>query len=185
MRCIALAALIATCSLATAQAADALVANQKTFTPAITAAGFRAYDKAISSDFMQGRKPGTVGAQRATNYIVDQFKKLGLQPGNHDSWFQRVPTVSTTLQNKDGLKLDIAEGGGTQSFVYGADMVAYDPQDKPRVALKNSDIVFLGYGIDAPEYQWNDYANQNVKGKTVIVLVNDPGYATNDSNLFK
>ncbi|MEO7148431.1 MAG: M28 family metallopeptidase [Rhodanobacteraceae bacterium] len=185
MRRIALAALIATCSLAAAQAADTPVASEKMFSPAITAAGFRDYDKAISSDFMEGRKPGTQGAQRATGYIVDQFKKLGLTPGNHGSWFQQVPTVSTTLQNKDGLKLDIASGGSTQSFAYGTDMVAYDPQDKPHVALKNSDIVFLGYGIDAPQWQWNDYANQNVKGKTVIVLVNDPGYATGDPKLFK
>lgn len=183
MRRIALAALIAICSLAAAQAADAPTSN--VFSPAITAAGFRAYDQAISSDAMEGRKPGTPGGQRATAYIVDQFKKLGLQPGNHGAWFQSVPTVSTTLQNKDGLKLDIAEGGGTQSFVYGTDMVAYDPQDKPHVALKNSDMVFLGYGIDASQWQWNDYANQDVKGKTVIVLVNDPGYATNDPKLFK
>lgn len=192
MRRIAIAVLIASCSFASAQAADTKPATASSsanaaaaFSPAITAQGFRDYDKAISSDYMEGRKPGTQGAQRATAYIIEQFKKLGLQPGNHGSWFQQVPTVSTTLQNKDGLKLDIAEGGGTQSFAYGSDMVVFDPQDKPQVAIKDSGIVFLGYGIDAPEWQWNDYANQNVKGKTVIVLVNDPGYATNDPKLFK
>ncbi|MEO6967836.1 MAG: M28 family metallopeptidase [Rhodanobacteraceae bacterium] len=185
MRHLVLALSIAALALPTAEAADAPIANQKTFSPAITAAGFRDYDKAISSDYMEGRKPGTEGAQRATSYIVEQFKKLDLQPGNHGSWFQQVPTVSTTLQNKDGLKLDVREGGGTQSFAYGTDMVVYDPQNKPHVAIKDSDIVYLGYGIDAPEYQWNDYANQDVKGKTVVVLVNDPGYATNDPKLFK
>ncbi|MGH8163169.1 MAG: M28 family metallopeptidase [Rhodanobacteraceae bacterium] len=184
--------IVATCFAACAQAANTppvSVGDSATeaapFTSAITAAGFRAYDKAISSDTMEGRKPGTVGAQRATAYIVDQFKKLGLQPGNHGSWFQQVPTVASTVQHKDTLKLDVKEDGGSQSFAYGTDMVVYDPQDKPHVAIKDSDIVYLGYGIDAPEYQWNDYANQDVKGKTVVVLVNDPGYATNDPELFK
>jgi len=193
MRRIVLSAFIAAaCFAASAQAASpppassGSSANQTApFTPAITAQGFRDYDKAISSDFMEGRKPGTEGAQRATSYIVEQFKTLGLQPGNHGTWFQAVPTVSTTLQHKDTLKLDVSEGGGTQSFAYGNDMVVFDPQDKPHVAIKDSPMVFLGYGIDAPEWQWNDYANQNVKGKTVIVLVNDPGYATNDPKLFK
>lgn len=185
MRRPVLAISVAVLAATAAFAADTPVANEKTFSPAITAAGFRAYDKAISSDTMEGRKPGTPGAQRATAYIVEQFKKLGLQPGNYGSWFQQAPTVSTTLQDKDGLKLDIAEGGGTQAFAYGTDMVAYDPQDQPHFVLTKSDIVFLGYGIDAPQWQWNDYANQNVKGKTVIVLVNDPGYATGDPKLFK
>ncbi|SRR5579883_289923 len=180
MRRVVLSTLIAVAGFATsAQAATA------SFSPVITAQGFRDYDKAISSDYMQGRKPGTEGAQRATAYIVEQFKKLGLQPGNNGSWFQTVPTVSATVQNKDALKLNIIEGGGTQSFAYGADMVVYDPQDKPHVAITDSPVVFLGYGIDAPEWQWNDYADQDVKGKTVIVLVNDPGYATGDPKLFK
>ena len=192
MRRIALSLFIAfACFASSAQAADAPVlassgaSHAKPFTDAITAQGFRDYDEAISSDTMEGRKPGTEGAKRATGYIVEQFKKLGLQPGNNGSWFQSVPTVSATVQNKETLKLDVSEGGGTQSFAYGTEMVAYDPQDKPHVAVKDSDIVYLGYGIDAPEYQWNDYANQDVKGKTVVVLVNDPGYATGDAKLFK
>lgn len=186
MRRIASLTLTAVVCCAAAQAADAPAAkNGKMFSPAITAAGFRAYDQAISSDDMEGRKPGTQGAQRATAYIVEQFKKLGLQPGNNGSWFQSVPTVSTTLQNRDALKLAVSERAGTQTFAYGTDMVVYDPQDKPHVEVKNSDIVFLGYGIDAPQWRWNDYANQGVKGKTVIVLVNDPGYATGDPKLFR
>jgi hypothetical protein len=191
MRRIVVSAFIAAASFAaSAQAAPPPPAGSSgdqaaPFTPAITAQGFRDYDKAISSDFMLGRKPGTQGAQRATSYIVEQFRRLGLQPGNHGSWFQTVPTVSATVQGKDALKLKVSEGGGTQSFAYGPEMVAYSPQDKPHVAIKDSPIVYLGYGVDAPEYQWNDYAGQNVKGKTVIVLVNDPGFGDHDPNLFK
>jgi len=193
MRRIVLSTFIAAaCFAASAQAANTPPASNGSapaqaapFTSAITAQGFRDYDKAISSDTMEGRKPGTEGEKRATAYIVEQFKKLGLQPGNNGSWFQSVPTVSATVQDKGTLKLKVSEGGGTQSFAYGTDMVAYDPQDKPHVSIKDSPVVYLGYGVDAPEYQWNDYAGQNVKGKTVIVLVNDPGFGDHDPNLFK
>jgi Zn-dependent M28 family amino/carboxypeptidase len=155
------------------------------FSTAITAAGFRAYDKAISSDHMDGRKPGTAGGDRATAWIVEQFKDIGLEPGNHGSWFQKVPTVSTALQNEDEVKLDVAGGGGTQTFDFGQDFVAVTLQAKPHVAVKNSDIVFVGYGVDAPEWNWNDYRNLDVKGKTVVVLVNDPGFGDHDASLFK
>ncbi|TAM95273.1 MAG: M28 family peptidase, partial [Rhodanobacteraceae bacterium] len=180
------------CVAGAAQAAPAEnpAGSAQPFSTAITAQGFRAYDQAISSDYMDGRKPGTVGGQRATAWIVAQFKKLGLQPGNHGSWFQAVPTVSTTLRNEDKIKLDVSEGGGTQAFDFGKDLVALTLQAKPHVAIKDSDIVFVGYGIDAPEWQWNDYKSADgrgldVKGKTVIVLVNDPGYATGNPQLFK
>jgi len=186
MRRTALFALLAVFAAAPAWADGPAAAGSTTdmFSPAITPAHFAAYEKAISSDAMDGRKPGTVGEQRATAYIVAQFKKLGLAPGNHGSWFQNVPYVSTTLDNKD-VMLDVAEGGGTQHFANRTEMLAGTLQAKPQVALKNSDIVFVGYGIDAPAWQWNDYAGLDVKGKTVIVLVNDPGYATGDPKLFK
>ena len=175
------------CVAAAAQAAPAEnpAGSAPPFSTAITAPGFRAYDQAISSDYMDGRKPGTVGGKRATAWIVEQFKKLGLQPGNHGSWFQAVPTVSTALQSEDKVKLDVSEGGGTQAFDFGKDLVAMTLQAKPHVAIKDSDIVFVGYGIDAPEWQWNDYKGLDVKGKTVVVLVNDPGYATGNPELFK
>ncbi|MGH8190063.1 MAG: M28 family metallopeptidase [Rhodanobacteraceae bacterium] len=155
------------------------------FSTAITAQTFRAWDKAISSDAMDGRKPGTPGGDRAVAWIVDQFKAIGLQPGNHGSWFQDVPTISTALQNENGIKLNVNEGGGAQTFDFGKDMVAVTLQAKPKVTLKNSDVVFVGYGIDAPQWHWNDYKDANVKGKTVIVLVNDPGFATGNPKLFK
>ena len=155
------------------------------FSSAITAEGFRAYDEAISSDDMDGRKPGTPGGDRATAWIADQFKQLGLEPGNNGSWFQKVPTVSTALENPDSVKLTVGEGGGSQTFDFGKDMVAMTLQAKPHVTIKDSGIVFVGYGVNAPEWNWNDYKNLDVKGKTVVVLVNDPGFGDNDPSLFK
>jgi Zn-dependent M28 family amino/carboxypeptidase len=175
------------CLTAAAQAAPAETAadTPQPFSTAITAQVFRAYDEAISSDSMAGRKPGTVGGERATAWIVEQFKELGLQPGNHGSWFQKVPTVSTTLENSDKVKLTVGEGGGTETFDFGKDLVASTLQAKPHVAIRNSDIVFVGYGVDAPERNWNDYKGLDVKGKTVVVLVNDPGFGDHDASLFK
>jgi len=172
---------------ASAQAAPAENASaaSQPFSTAITAQGFRAYDKAISSDTMDGRKPGTPGGERATQWIIEQFKQLGLEPGNHGSWFQKVPTVSTALENPDSVKLTIGEGGGSQTFDFGKDMVAMTLQAKPHVTIKDSDIVFVGYGVDAREWNWNDYKNVDVKGKTVVVLVNDPGFGDHDASLFK
>jgi Zn-dependent M28 family amino/carboxypeptidase len=179
----------AICFAGAAQAAPADTAAstsaQPPFSTAITAQGFRAYDKAISSDSMGGRKPGTVGGQRATQWIVEQFKKIGLEPGNHGSWFQKVPTVTTTLENPGQVKLTVSEGGGSQAFDFRKDLVASTLQAKPHVAIKNSDIVFVGYGVDAPEWHWNDYKNLDVKGKTVVVLVNDPGFGDHDPSVFK
>ncbi|MES2404743.1 MAG: M28 family metallopeptidase [Pseudomonadota bacterium] len=177
----------ALCIATAAQAAPAGAASAtaQPFSSAITAQGFRAYDKAISSDTMDGRKPGTPGGERATAWIVEQFKALGLQPGNHGSWFQKVPTVSTSLENSGKVQLDVTEGGGNQTFDFGKELVASTLQAKPHVAIKDSDIVFVGYGVDAPEWNWNDYKSLDVKGKTVVVLVNDPGFGDNDASLFK
>ena len=151
--------------------------------PAINATDFARFDKTLASDAFGGRKPGTVGAQRTLDFLVAEFKRMGLQPGNHGSWFQTVPAESTLLLN-DKVKLDVAAGDKHASFANQADMVVQTLQAKTRVDLKNSPIVFLGYGADAPNWHWNDYQGVDVKGKTVIVLVNDPGFATSDPKLF-
>jgi Zn-dependent M28 family amino/carboxypeptidase len=151
--------------------------------PQINAADFAQFDKILSSDAFGGRQPGTVGAQRTTDWLVEQFKRMGLQPGNHGSWFQAVPADSAELLNT-GVTLDISTHGKRVSLAYRTDMVAQTLQAKATVALKDSPVVFLGYGADAPNWHWNDYRNVDVKGKTVIVLVNDPGFATLDPKLF-
>jgi Zn-dependent M28 family amino/carboxypeptidase len=151
--------------------------------PQINDADFLQFDKSLSSDAFGGRKPGTRGEVLTIRYLVDQFRRMHLTPGNHGYWLQLVPVVTTTLLNT-GAKLEVRTTGGTQSFIYGTDMLAFTQDARPLIALRNSPIVFMGYGIDAPKWQWNDYQNVNVKGKTVVVLVNDPGYATGDPQLF-
>jgi Zn-dependent M28 family amino/carboxypeptidase len=140
--------------------------------------------KKLSSDEFEGREPGTLGERLTTAYLKDQFERMGLKPGNNGSWFQSVPTVEITLQNTD-LTLDVAVGGGNETFAYKTDMVVGNLSAKPEVTLKDSELVFVGYGVNAPEQSWNDYAGLDVKGKTVVVLVNDPGFGNNDAELFK
>lgn len=151
--------------------------------PQINDADFLQFDKTLSSDAFGGRRPGTRGEGLTIRYLVDELRRMHLAPGNHGYWLQTVPLVTTTLLN-GGTKLEVRSGSGAQSFPYGTDMVAFTQEARPLMALRNSPIVFMGYGIDAPEWQWNDYQDVNVKGKTVIVLVNDPGYVTGDPKLF-
>ncbi|SEN04322.1 Zn-dependent amino-or carboxypeptidase, M28 family [Luteibacter sp. UNCMF331Sha3.1] len=162
------------------------VANEHhDFKPDITADDFAAHLRVISSDEYDGRKPGTLGERLTTNYIIEQFKRMGLEPGNKGDWIQTVPAVSTALNGQDTLSLDVAEGGGTEKFAFGNDMVAGTLQAKADVELKDSEIVFVGYGVDAPESQWNDFDGVDLKGKTVVILVNDPGWNGSDASLFK
>ncbi len=140
--------------------------------------------KKLSSDEFEGREPGTLGERLTTAYLKDQFERIGLKPGNNGSWFQSVPYVETTLQNTD-LTLDVAVGGGNETFAYKTDMVVGNLSAKPEVTLKGSELVFVGYGVNAPEQNWNDYAGLDAKGKTVVVLVNDPGFGNDDAELFK
>jgi len=162
------------------------VANEHhDFTPEITAEDFAAHLRVISSDEYDGRKPGTLGERLTTNYIIEQFRRMGLEPGNKGDWLQTVPAVSTTLNGQEALRLNVAEGGAQESFAFGKDMVVGTLQAKSDVELKDSDIVFVGYGVDAPESQWNDFDGVDVKGKTVVILVNDPGWNGNDPALFK
>lgn len=151
--------------------------------PQINAADFARFEKTLSSDAFGGRKPGTEGAERTTAWLVEQFKRMGLQPGNHGNWFQTVPADSTELLNTD-VTLEISAHGKSDHFAYRAEMMAQTLQAKAVVDLAHSPVVFLGYGADAPAWHWNDYRGVDVKGKTVIVLVNDPGFASGDPKLF-
>src|ERR1700712_2030894 len=121
-----------------------------------------------------GPKPFTVGENKAIAYISQQFKLLGLDPGNNGSYFQEVPMVEIT--GKPSETMEISGGKSPLTLHYLTDFVASTRQELEGVELKNSPLIFAGYGIVAPEYHWNDYAGLDVKGKTVIVLVNDPGF---------
>jgi Zn-dependent M28 family amino/carboxypeptidase len=148
---------------------------------AINDSSLTQYLSVIAADSLQGRKPFTNGETKTINYLKAQFEKLGLQPGNGDSFFQEVPMVEIKSIPEDKMVLK----GKTSSLTlnYLTDFVAGTRRVQNEVSISNSPLVFAGYGIVAPEYGWNDYANLDVKGKTVVVLINDPGFA--DSTLFK
>jgi len=133
--------------------------------------------KEISSDAYEGRAPGTVGEEKTLAYLVQRFEALGLKPGNKGSWFQDVPLVEIAAKNVSPLRFT---GGKTPlSLDYGSQMVVGTYRTtQAHIDLKDSPVVFVGYGINAPEKKWNDYAGVNVRGKTVIILVNDPDYQT-------
>ena len=150
----------------------------------VDAAAFARHLKKLSSDEFEGRKPGSLGERLTTAYLKHQFEQLGLKPGNQGSWFQSVPITEIDLANRD-VALQVAVGGGAESFAYKTDMIVGNLSAKPEVVLKDSDVVFVGYGVNAPEQDWNDYAGLVVEGKTVIVLVNDPGWGNQDPSLFK
>jgi Zn-dependent M28 family amino/carboxypeptidase len=155
------------------------------FSPEIKAEDFAAHVKRVASDEFAGRKPGTDGERLTTSYLVEQFKRMGLKPGNGDSFLQSVPMDSTTLRNPDAVTLAIAEGGGVEKFAYRSDTIVATFKVQPQTVIHDADLVFAGYGVIAPEYQWNDYAGLDVKGKIVVVLVNDPGWGNGDPSLFK
>jgi Zn-dependent M28 family amino/carboxypeptidase len=143
--------------------------------PDITAADLSARDKAISDDAFEGRGPGTVKGEAAAQWIADELKRLNIKPANHGSYFQAVPAVSITLDAPHS-HFSIATPKGTVTPRFADDTVYWTPQfASPDVTVKNSPLVFVGYGVVAPEYHWNDYAGVDVKGKTVVILINDPG----------
>jgi len=130
----------------------------------------------LSSDAYEGRAPGTIGETKTLDLLVAEFSKLGLKPGNKGSWFQDVPLVELTAKTVSPLRF--AGGKAPVSAAYGPEMVVGTYRVTPRIDIKDSPVVFVGYGINAPEKGWNDYAGVDVKGKTVIILVNDPDYET-------
>ncbi|WP_425392235.1 M28 family metallopeptidase [Ekhidna sp.] len=137
----------------------------------------------LSSDDFQGRKPFTEGEIKTVNYLVDQFKSYGLEPGNGDSYTQEVPLVELTAMPSETMTI---EGNGQKvELSVLDDFVAYTERVVEKTSLDASELVFAGYGVVAPEYGWNDYEGLDVKGKTVVVLVNDPGFASGDSTFFK
>jgi len=137
----------------------------------------------LASDEFLGRKPFTEGEVKTVNYLKEEFEKLGLLPGNGESFFQDVPMVEITGTPSENMTIS----GKNESFdlAYLKDFVVTTNKTVPEVSLENSELVFAGYGIVAPEYGWNDYEGIDWKGKTAVVLINDPGFKSADSTLFK
>ena len=150
---------------------------------AIDETAYRHHVRVLASDEFDGRRPGTIGEDKTVAYLVDQFRKLGLKPGNGESFVQQVPLVEIVTQ--PDASLSISGRNGRHELKIGKDAVIWSKRTAPQVQLRHSALVFVGYGIVAPEYTWNDYAGIDVHGKTVVVLVNDPGYGGKDPKLFK
>src|SRR5688500_14069844 len=153
------------------------------FGPEISAEDFAAHVEMLASDEFGGRAPGSAGEQKTADYLVEQFRRLGLQPGNGDSFFQDVPMVETTA-DEAASSAKIVVGGAEQAPAFGTDYVMGTRTAKSEVAVDASELVFVGYGVVAPEAGWNDYAGLDVEGKTVVILVNDPGFHAGDASLF-
>ncbi|MBO9883749.1 M28 family metallopeptidase [Xanthomonas sp. D-109] len=191
--CLAAAAALTACKReAPAPAADTTppaatpapaAAPTHAFSTGIAPADFAELVKTLSSDAFEGRGPGTPGEDKTVAYIRDQMQRIGLQPGNGDSWFQDVAMTETTAA--PGTTLTISHDGAARQLAFGSDMVVGTRTGQPEVKLDGSDMVFVGYGVDAPEQKWNDYAGQDWKGKTVVMFVNDPGFHTGDGSLFE
>ena len=143
--------------------------------PQISLQTLQRVTQTLSSDAFQGRAPGTEGETRTVEFLAQEFQRAGLRPGNNGSWYQDVPLVEITLQGSPALHVT-GPNNTNLNFAYRTDYIGASYRAQPHVAVTNSDIVFVGYGINAPELGWNDYAGVDVHGKTVVILINDPDW---------
>lgn len=143
--------------------------------PALSEATMKDVTRELSLDSYEGRAPGSVGEEKTVAYLIAKFKAAGLEPGNNGSWTQDVPLIEITAKNVSALTI-ADRNGKAMSFAYGNEYVIGSYRETPKTDIKQSEMVFVGHGIVAPEKGWNDYAGVDVKGKTVVVMVNDPDF---------
>ncbi|PCJ23306.1 MAG: peptidase M28 [SAR86 cluster bacterium] len=136
----------------------------------------------LASDEYEGRAPATAGEEKTIRYLQQEFEALGIAPGNGDSYFQSV-SVTESITASDAV-LTMKGSNYEASFNYAEGMIVGSQQQIASIGIFDSEVVFVGYGVVAPERNWDDYAGIDVTGKTVVILVNDPGYATQDPELF-
>ena len=135
--------------------------------------------RTLSSDAFEGRAPGTPGEEKTVAYLIEQFAAAGLQPGNNGSWVQDVPLVEITGKDFAPLTITVGEGHSEDMVLaYGDDWVGVTYREDATTRIENSELVFVGYGINAPEKGWNDYEGVDMAGKTAVILVNDPDFGT-------
>lgn len=139
--------------------------------------------KILASDEFEGRRPFTKGETKTIQYLEQTFKNMGLEPANNGSYFQKVPLVEVSVVPETDMIFK--SNDKTVSLKYKTDFVAVSHRLTDKIKIENSNVIFAGYGVVAPEYNWNDYKDIDVKGKTVIVLSNDPGLNSGDSTFFK
>jgi Zn-dependent M28 family amino/carboxypeptidase len=163
-----------------AVAAVALAASARD--GSVSADRMLAHVKYLASDELEGRAPGSRGEQLTVAYLTDQLKEMGCAPGNPDgSYTQKVPMYGFEVVNAPALVVRDKEGKSEKRYAAGKEFVGWTVQQKPATSVRNAELVFAGYGIDAPEYQWNDFKT-DVRGKVIVILVNDPPMA--DASLF-
>ena len=152
-------------------AVDELALRLEPGLEAITPDGLLAHIKVLASDEFEGRAPGTKGEELSVKYITDEFKKIGLKPGNPDGTYtQGVPLAGI----KSEPRMSFMVRDGTIDLKYPEDFVASSARLQPEIKIDNSEVVFVGYGVVAPEYGWDDYKNVDVRGKTLLMLIGDP-----------
>lgn len=137
----------------------------------------------LSSDEFMGRMPFTDGEELTTSFLERKFKEMGLEPGNGDSYFQEVPMVSIITYPEQSMEFKSAQGSVLGEGL--KDFVIWTQRTDSVVKVEDAEVVFAGFGIVAPEYGWDDYKNLDVKGKIVVVMINDPGFGSEDSTFFK
>ncbi len=146
--------------------------SQPTF-PSLDADAILGHIKVLASDEFEGRAPGTKGEELTVSYLTDRFKAVGLAPGNPDgTYIQKVPLVGITPKNTKPLTF--RKGPRRLTLRYKDDVVAWTKRVTEQVAIETSEVVFVGYGVVAPEFGWDDYKGLDVRGKTLVMLVNDP-----------
>ena len=138
----------------------------------------------LASDEFEGRAPGTEGGEKTKKYLKNEFKKLGLSP-IQNNFYLEVPLSKMTVNlNESFLSIANSKRANSQTLNAGSEVVYWTKRVNEAVSIRSSELVFVGYGIVAPEFGWNDYKNIDVTGKTVVMLINDTGFATEDANLF-
>jgi Predicted aminopeptidases len=137
----------------------------------------------LASDSLQGRGLCSIGETRTLNYLQSRMKELGLEPAFGTSYLQRVPLVKISSSVENDLVIN--SSNSKQLALPQSSYTAWSSALQQKIAVSKSEIIFVGFGIDAPEYKWNDFEGLDVRGKTIVVLVNDPGYYTHDSSMFQ
>ena len=153
----------------------------------ISESAYRRHIETLASDGFEGRKPGSTGEARTLDYLEGEFRRLGLRPATAAGFRQAVPLVEITA-DPDARLAVTRPGESTTPLVelaYGNDMIAWTKRVRTESSLQDSPLVFVGHGVVAPEYGWNDYAGLDMRGKTAVILINDPGFASDDPALFK
>ena len=174
---LALAVAAASCSAPNDSAPSASTPSTQSATPSqmpdVDATAILERIKVLAADEYEGRAPGTRGEELTVRYLIEESKKLGLQPGNPDGTFvQKVPLVGIT--GAEARPFTVTKAGQKRTFKWSDDVVAWTKRVTDTVSIENSEMVFAGYGVSAPEYNWDDFKGLDVKGKTLVVLVNDP-----------